>query len=176
MVAELLRRLLRETRVTSERARVLQICCLYSKRSSNPLLFTLWCNDFEYGMTEDGRRIFAFQYSFLDISYSPFILCCQNARVSSSVMYSIICEWERDVQRCEKLCLHVWNFPPQCSQATWPAHAHPISQFWKVEAQFSVLHRNNFTPLCKPWNRNPDLEVLFFPHLMLCFPPILAGV
>ena len=28
----------------------------------------------------------------------------------------------------------------------------------------------------KPWNRNPDLEVLFFPHLMLRFPPILAGV
>ena len=29
--------------------------------------------------------------------------------------------------------------------------------------------------LCKPWNRNQDLE-FFFPHLMLRFPPILAGV
>ena len=59
------RRLLKETRITSERARVLQICCIhiYSKRSSNPLLFTLWCNN---GMTEDGRWIFAFQYSFFE--------------------------------------------------------------------------------------------------------------
>ena len=31
-------------------------------------------------------------------------------------------------------------------------------------------------PTSKPWNRNPDLEVLFFPHLMLRFLPILAGV
>ena len=29
--------------------------------------------------------------------------------------------------------------------------------------------------LPKPWNRNPDLEVLFFPHLMLRFPPIWLG-
>ena len=29
---------------------------------------------------------------------------------------------------------------------------------------------------CKPWNRKPDLEVLFIPCLMLRFPPILAGV
>ena len=36
------------------------------------------------------------------------------------------------IQRCEKLFQRDWNFRPQCSQATWPAHAQPISQFLKV--------------------------------------------
>ena len=30
----------------------------------------------------------------------------------------------------------VWKFPPQCCQATWPAHARPITQFRKVPVQF----------------------------------------
>ena len=36
------------------------------------------------------------------------------------------------IQRCEKLFQRDWNCMPQCSQATWPAHAQPISQFLKV--------------------------------------------
>ena len=42
------------------------------------------------------------------------------------------------------------------------------------EKPFVDLRRGGY--LTKPWNRNPDLEVLFIPHLMLRFPPILAGV
>ena len=46
-------------------------------------------------------------------------------------------------------------------------HAHTCSATANRELQVGVS---------KPWNRNPDLEVLFFSHLMLRFPPILAGV
>ena len=49
----------------------------------------------------------------------------------------------------------------------------PVEVLQKGVLPLEVPGKNN---LSKPWNRNPDLEVLFFPHLMLRFPPILAGV
>ena len=41
----------------------------------------------------------------------------------------------------------VYKFPPQCCQAIWPTNAQPISQFWKVEAQFSELSAISYNPM-----------------------------
>ena len=61
------------------------------------------------------------------------------------------------VQRCGKLFLHVWNFPPQCSQ------------FRKVYVQFSERNRNNFTRLCTYilWLR---LQYTYFQPILMITP------
>ena len=63
---------------------------------------------------------------------------------------------------------------------------HIMDTFWTLRCILDTLFKKKFfkhsvqnvsklldtfwTLRCKPWNRTPDVEVLFFPHLMLLLP------